>query len=306
MSGYQNFELLNMNPFDLVHPEYREMMIKRGEARLRGEQVPLQYEFKFIRRDGTERWALSSAATIEVQGRDAILATMVDITDLKQAEQEKAHLYEENVRHYQQRIAEEERHEKEKEKILKDLHDGIGGLTTNINLLAELARKNDDLQAVRKSLATISDLSRESLSEMRSFIQSHDSKELSWQAIAAELRHLGSAIIEPHGIRLAIETRIDDRSDSPGSTISMNLFRIYKESLANVIKHAKASAVEVSFTVEGGRVVLDIRDNGIGMDDRRVSGRGLPNMKSRAEDMGGSLAVTPDNGTRVHLELPIP
>jgi PAS domain S-box-containing protein len=306
MSGYENFELLNMNPFDLVHPEYREMMIKRGEARLRGEQVPLQYEFKFLRRDGTERWALSSAATIEVQGRDAILATMVDITDLKQAEQEKAHLYEENVRHYQQRIAEEERHEKEKEKILKDLHDGIGGLTTNINLLAELARKNDDLQAVRKSLATISDLSRESLSEMRSFIQSHDSKELSWQAIAAELRHLGSAIIEPHGVRLAIETRIDDRNDSPGSAVSMNLFRIYKESLANVIKHAKASAVEVTFTVERGRVVLDIRDNGIGLDNRRVSGRGLPNMKSRAEDMGGSLAVTPDNGTRVHLELPIP
>jgi PAS domain S-box-containing protein len=306
MSGYENFELLNMNPFDLVHPEYREMMIKRGEARLRGEQVPLQYEFKFLRRDGTERWALSSAATIEVQGRDAILATMVDITDLKQAEQEKAHLYEENVRHYQQRIAEEERHEKEKEKILKDLHDGIGGLTTNINLLAELARKNDDLQAVRKSLATISDLSRESLSEMRSFIQSHDSKELSWQAIAAELRHLGSAIIEPHGVRLAIETRIDDRNDSPGSAISMNLFRIYKESLANVIKHAKASAVEVTFAVERGRVVLDIRDNGIGLDNRRVSGRGLPNMKSRAEDMGGSLAVTPDNGTRVHLELPIP
>jgi PAS domain S-box-containing protein len=306
MSGYQNFELLNMHPLALVHPEYREMIIKRGEARLRGEQVPLQYEFKFIHKDGTERWALSSAATIEVQGRDAILATMVDITDLKQAEQEKAGLYEENVRHYQQRIAEEERHQKEKEKILKDLHDGIGGLTTNINLLAELARKNDDLQAVRKSLATISDLSRESLSEMRSFIQSHDSKELSWQAIAAELRHLGSAIIEPHGVRLAIDTRIDDRNDNPGSTVSMNLFRIYKESLANVIKHAKASAVEVSFTVEGGRVVLDIRDNGIGLDDRRVSGRGLPNMKSRAGDMGGSLAVTSDNGTRVHLELPIP
>jgi signal transduction histidine kinase len=141
---------------------------------------------------------------------------------------------------------------------------------------------------------------------MRSFIQSHDSKELSWQAIAAELRHLGSAIIEPHGVRLAIDTRIDDRNDNPGSTVSMNLFRIYKESLANVIKHAKASAVEVSFTVEGGRVVLDIRDNGIGLDDRRVSGRGLPNMKSRAGDMGGSLAVTSDNGTRVHLELPIP
>jgi len=306
MSGYRNVELLNMNPFELVHPEYRQAIIKRGEARLRGEQVSMQYEFKFLRRDGTERWALSSAATIEVQGRNAILSTMVDITDLKQAEQEKAGLYEENLRHYQHRIAEEERHQKEKEKILKDLHDGIGGLTSNINLLAELARKNDDLQAVRNSLATISDLSRESLSEIRSFIQSLDDKELSWQTIAAELRHLGSTIIEPHGVRFSIDSRIDERNDNPGSTISMNLFRIYKESLANVIKHAKASAVDVSFFVEGGRVVLDMRDNGIGMIGGRVSGRGLPNMKIRAEDMGGSLAVTSDNGTRVRLELPIP
>ena len=107
-------------------------------------------------------------------------------------------------------------------------------------------------------------------------------------------------------LRAAIDTRIDDRNDNPGSTVSMNLFRIYKESLANVIKHAKASAVEVSFSVDEGKVVLDIRDNGIGLDGRRVRGRGLPNMKIRAKEMGGSLAVTTDNGTRVHLALPIP
>ena len=306
MCGYSIDELLTMSPWTIIHPEHRSATLERGRAIVQGQQISPRNEFKFITKEGMERWALSTSAAIELQGEPALITTLVDVTDLKQAEQEKAGLYEENVRHYQQRIAEEERHQKEKEKILKDLHDGIGGLTTNINLLAELARKNDDLQAVRKSLATISDLSRESLSEIRSFIQSLDAKELSWQAIAAELRHLGSAIIEPHGVRLSLDTRIDERNDNPGSTVSMNLFRIYKESLANVIKHAKASAVEVSFTIEGGRVVLDIRDNGIGLDGRRVSGRGLPNMKSRAEDMGGSLAVISDNGTRVHLELPIP
>ncbi len=305
--GYSIDELLTMNPWAIIHPEHRSATRERGLAIVQGQQISPQNEFKFVTREGMERWALSTSAAIELQGEPALITTLVDITDLKQAEQDKAKLYEENVRHYQQRIAEEERHQKEKEKLLKDLHDGIGGLTTNINLLAELARNNDDLQAVRNSLATISDLSRESLSEIRSFIQSLDARELSWQAIAAELRYLGNTIIEPHGVRLSIETRIiDERNDNPGSMVSMNLFRIYKESLANVIKHAKASAVDVSFTIEGGRVILDIRDNGIGLDGRRVSGRGLPNMKSRAEDMGGSLAVTSDNGTRVHLELPIP
>jgi signal transduction histidine kinase len=86
----------------------------------------------------------------------------------------------------------------------------------------------------------------------------------------------------------------------------MNLFRIYKESLANIIKHAKASAVDVHFSVEGGRVSLEVRDNGVGLDGKRASGRGLVNMKNRAREMDGELAVTTDKGTRVHLDFPIP
>jgi signal transduction histidine kinase len=170
----------------------------------------------------------------------------------------------------------------------------------------ELARNNDDLQAVRNSLATISDLSRESLSEIRTFIQSLDTKELTWHAIAAELRSLGNAIIPPHGVRFSIDTKVEEGFGTPTSIVSMSLFRIYKESLANVIKHAKASQVEVSFTVEAGKAVLDVWDNGVGLDGVGTRGRGLPNIKSRAKDMGGSLTVTPDHGTRVHLELPVP
>lgn len=306
ISGYKISELLTMSPWAIIHPEHRKVTLERGRAIVQGQQISPQNEFKFITKEGMERWALSTSAAIELQGEPALITTLVDVTDLKQAEQEKAGLYEENVRHYQQRIAEEERHQKEKEKILKDLHDGIGGLTTNINLLAELARKNNDLQAVRNSLATISDLSRESLSEIRSFIQSLDAKELSWQAISAELRSLGNTIVVPHGVAFSLDARIGEMAGGPSSTISMNLFRIYKEALANVIKHAKASAVDVSFTVDNGRVVLDLRDNGIGLDGGRVSGRGLPNMKNRAGEMGGSIAVTSDNGTRVRLELPIP
>lgn len=306
ISGYKISELLTMSPWAIIHPEHRKVTLERGRAIVQGQQISPQNEFKFITKEGMERWALSTSAAIELQGEPALITTLVDVTDLKQAEQEKAGLYEENVRHYQQRIAEEERHQKEKEKILKDLHDGIGGLTTNISLLAELARKNDDIQEIRNSLATISDLSRESLSEIRSFIQSLDAKELSWQAISAELRSLGNAIVVPHGVAFSLDARIGEMAGGPSSTISMNLFRIYKEALANVIKHAKASAVDVSFTVDNGRVVLDLRDNGIGLDGGRVSGRGLPNMKNRAGEMGGSIAVTSDNGTRVRLELPIP
>ena len=558
VSGYSVDELLTMNPWVIIHPEHRSASRDRGRAILHGEPISPQNEFKFITKEGMERWALSTSAAIDLQGEPALITTLVDVTDHKKAEEDRAKLYRENEKYYRERIAEQERfsavlsatsdgfwivneqnrivfandaycrmsgysrdelltmsiadleadespdivrehtdrirdkgHDRfetrhrrkdgtpidleisvnryrdertvfsflrditdrkkaelekarldeenlrfyqeriaeqerfaavlratsdgfcimgndtrfqhvndawclmlgytrsemlsmtiadldvqlspdlvqralqavrerghgvvetrhrrrngteidveisvnyyskenvffsflrdiserkrsererermvaEKEKILKDLHDGIGGLTSNINLLAELARKNDDLQAVRNSLATISDLSRESLSEIRSFIQSLDAKELSWHAVAAEFRSLGNTIIVPHGIAFSLDAQLGAQTGGPSSTVSMNLFRIYKESLANVIKHAKASAVDVSFAVDSGRMILDIRDNGIGLNGGRASGRGLPNMKSRAGEMGGSLAVTSDNGTRVHLELPIP
>jgi signal transduction histidine kinase len=229
-----------------------------------------------------------------------------DVTERKRSEAERIDLYEENMRQYQERIAEEERHQAEKEKILKDLHDGIGGLTTNINLLAELAQKNDDITAVRLSLATIAELSRESLSEIRGFIQSLDARELTWQAVAAELRHLGSTIIESHGMRLSFETSVEGGHGGPGSVVAMNLFRIYKESLANIVKHAKASAVAVAFSVDGANARLDIRDDGIGIVPHQGSGRGMANMQARAEEIRGALVIDAEKGTHVALVVPIP
>jgi PAS domain S-box-containing protein len=109
MSGYTVDELKAMSPFALVHPDFQEMMIQRGAARLRGEEVPSQYEFKFIHRDGSERWAITSSAMLALRGGRALLATMVDITDLKKAEEEQARLHEENEKFYREKIAEQER-----------------------------------------------------------------------------------------------------------------------------------------------------------------------------------------------------
>ena len=113
-------------------------------------------------------------------------------------------------------------------------------------------------------------------------------------------------IIVPHGVRFSIDTKVEDLSGNPSSIIVMSLFRIYKESLANAIKHAKAKEVNVFFGVGEGKAVLEVRDNGIGLDGKRGSGRGLPNMKSRAAEIGGSLAIMSENGTRVRLEFPLP
>ena len=93
ISGYTQDELMELEVWKIVHPEYREELRKRADARQRGEQVPLRYEFKMITKSGEVRWLDFSAAVIQFEGHSAILATAFDITVRKRAELLQSALY---------------------------------------------------------------------------------------------------------------------------------------------------------------------------------------------------------------------
>ncbi len=298
-TGYTHAEFLNMEFWEIVHPDFRDLVRDRGRARMQGTDEPVDYEFKILTKKGDARWVNATAGIIEYEGGPAVLATLFDITDRRRAEEEKMRLYEE-------RIAEEKRHLLEKEKILMDLHDGIGGITTNISILSELGQKADNLAAVDKILATISRLSREGISEIRSFMHSLDTKDLNWRTLAAELRNQGTSMLEPHSIAFAMESSVGDGNELPGSLLWVNLFKIYKEALTNVIKHSRATAVKVDLAVSASAVVVTVEDNGTGWNTHQGNGRGLSNMRRRAEEIGGTLAFQSGEGTRVRVEIPLP
>jgi PAS domain S-box-containing protein len=93
ISGYSKEEFMRMHPFDLVHPDFRDLLKERAAARLRGDDVPQAYEFKMLAKNGEERWLDFSAGTVVFGGERAILATAVDITERKRAEALQAALY---------------------------------------------------------------------------------------------------------------------------------------------------------------------------------------------------------------------
>jgi len=91
-TGYSREELLKMDFWEVIHPTYRTLVKKRGLARQRGEQVPAQYEVKLLTKNGEERWVDFMAATIEFEGKPAVLGTAFDITERKAAEETIKHL----------------------------------------------------------------------------------------------------------------------------------------------------------------------------------------------------------------------
>jgi len=194
----------------------------------------------------------------------------------------------------------------EKEKLMKDLHDGIGGLTTNINFLAEMAQNFPSIADMKKTFSTISELSRESLTEIRSFMRSLEEKDNNWPSLIAELRSHGANMIQSHGLSYDLKMSVQEGTEQPNSLICLNLFRIYKEALTNVVKHSGAKAVNVMIAVNPEKLLLTIRDDGIGLEKTSDRGKGLSNMKARAEAIGGSLTVSSDRGTSILLDLPLP
>ncbi|MGZ8710220.1 MAG: sensor histidine kinase, partial [Thermoanaerobaculia bacterium] len=139
--------------------------------------------------------------------------------------------------------------------------------------------------------------------------------------IATDLR---PAILDDLGVTAALEQQLRRLRESTGMQTTLTvavepeldmltgvtLYRIAQEGLANVIRHAEATEVEVSLAVEDDTAVLEIGDNGKGMSREQIASSqslGLLGMRERAELLGGSVAIEsrPGEGTRVRATLPL-
>jgi PAS domain S-box-containing protein len=86
ISGYSRQELAEIDIWQLVHPDSREAVRKRGKSRLLSENVPSRYEFRILTRNAKVRWLDFSATMIQYEGRPAVLGTAFDITEAKYVE----------------------------------------------------------------------------------------------------------------------------------------------------------------------------------------------------------------------------
>lgn len=157
------------------------------------------------------------------------------------------------------------------------------------------------------TLDRISALAQEALIEMRSLLFELQPAALAEQGLASAVERLVAAMRLRGDLTITFSADTDIRLH-PDTELA--LFRIAQESLANVIKHARAAEVSVTLSVTGSDLVLAVADDGIGFDpatpvtaspDGVRGGMGLRSMRERAAAAGISLEVrsTPGHGTAV-------
>ena len=87
ITGYFTKELLSMNFWDVVHPDYKALVQQRGQKRQREKETTDRYEFKIITKDGTEKWVDLTGASMLIGVQPAGVVSLADITDRKRNEE---------------------------------------------------------------------------------------------------------------------------------------------------------------------------------------------------------------------------
>ena len=262
-------------------------------------------EKRYLRKDGTQVWAESSASAVrDASGKLQYIISMVeDITIRKQAEDE--------LRLLPHRIIEAQ--ENERLRVGRELHDGVNQLIASAKMR---------LGRVQTLLAAQNPAASEIVSRCnRLLVQAlAENRRIAYDLRPGDLDELGLAIACKHfcadfqaRTTLMVKSQVPSEWSRLAPTVELNLFRIIQEALTNVEKHARAKTVWVRLAVQGEGVQLSIRDDGRGLapDSRKAakkrgSGLGLTNMRERAASAGGTceLLSAPNKGTRVIVRVP--
>lgn len=205
--------------------------------------------------------------------------------------------------------------ERERQRLARDLHDGLGGMLAGIKInLSEIASgetpghpsasaghppasENPALQKIIRQLDN-------SVKELRHIAHNLMPESLIRSGLEVALRDLCETLGNGH---TKVELQMMNIGDIAKQT-QLIIYRIIQELLANVLKHAKASEVFVQCSQSENIFYITVEDDGVGIDRQTPSpskGIGLENIRRRVEFLNGRLEIdsTPGRGTIVNIEI---
>jgi len=307
--GYSKDELIGMDSAMLVHPEDRLRLNELREKRLRGEKVPSEYEIRGLKKNGDTIWVLRSLSLINYQNGPAIAGIVQDMTKRRQAE-EALRDSDKELRILSNQLLSTE--EKERKRIARELHDGIGQALSAIkfsveNSLREL-RKSPD-HAELKSLETVIPLTQKTIEEVRRIVKDLRPAILDDLGILATITWFCREFQKVYA-SIKIAREVDILENDVPSTLKTVIYRILQEALNNIANHSQADLVHLSLKKIHDRVELTVTDNGTGFDlaeaislkpSRR--GFGLASMRERAELSGAEFKISSAVGQGTAIQV---
>lgn len=195
--------------------------------------------------------------------------------------------------------------EKERQKVANELHDDLGSLMATVKL------HFDNVKADRKDPALLNaqKLLDEAYKKIRGMAHTKNSGVMAKEGLLNAVRKMANTITDTNALAVTVEDYgLADRMEN---SLELTIFRIVQELVANVIKHAGATTVNIQFTQHEDGLNIIVEDNGKGFDmavvKPRQNGMGLESIEKRIEHLEGSFTVDSvlGKGTSILIDIPV-
>jgi PAS domain S-box-containing protein len=243
-------------------------------------------ESRLRRRDGAEKWHLVAVEPVpgSKAGYEGLLGVCVDLSAVKETERALLASKEE-LRALTSRLVSVR--EEERRSLARELHDGVGQALTGLSL--ELASIDRNVEADRPEVSQRLQLLSKELADT-----------------LADVRDLARRI-RPAALDVGLVAALEGELKAFGRRSGISW--VAQEALTNVVRHADARNVSVTLAVRAGAFVLEVVDDGRGVDAAVAGARGglgLVGLRERVAPWGGSVRLDPNRsgGTRAILEIP--
>jgi signal transduction histidine kinase len=216
--------------------------------------------------------------------------------------------------HLSERVAREtfnailEAEEAERKRIARELHDETGSALSGVLLGLTAIDRAATLPEARQASAALQETAKTTLENIGRLAFDLRPSTLDDFGLWPALKALGKGLEEQGGPEVKLKVDLATAERLPAS-VETALFRITQEALTNVVKHADAKTVHITFARQERFVVLTIDDDGCGFSRARVPGDrfGLVGMRERTASVNGALDIESErgSGTRLTVEIPL-
>jgi sigma-B regulation protein RsbU (phosphoserine phosphatase) len=305
--GYSKAEIIGRPITDFL-TEHSRMIHEEEFPAIKKMNTIQGLEREFVKKDGAT-FTASLNVFLETDSAGDLIKTKAigrDITERKRVEAE-LRRSREDLRNLSAHI--ESTREQERGRIAREVHDELGVTLSKLKLdIAWLEKRLSDNRLLVHKTEAMSDLVDDTIGSV--------------QRISSELR---PGVLDYLGLPAAIKWQAGEFRDRAGiqcvfsilpedveldQNLSIAIFRIFQETLNNVVRHAEATKVEIDLLETDGTLTLAVRDNGKGISDEQVSNPasfGLMGIRERVGFLGGRLKIRgiPGEGTTVSVNIPL-
>ena len=311
MLGYNCEELRGMAFTRINHPENAESSWLNFQKLLTGKQDVYRVEIRYVRKDGWIGWGRQSISLVREAGGKPhfAIALFEDITERRESDA-KIRSYQEQLQSLASELSLTE--ERERRRLATVLHDHIAQLLMVAKGKFEKVQESMLFRSLAKPMEEIRKLIEESIRYTRSLVFELSPPVLYDLGFESAMEWLAEHMQQQYGLMVVVK---DDAKSKPlDNEARILLFRVVRELLFNVLKHAQASCARVRMQKKGEHLIVIVEDNGVGfaMDKLKASsgnmeGFGLFSIRERLNYFGGRMEIKsiPGQVTRVILTIPL-